>query len=272
MTECPKVSVIMGIYNCEKTLPEAIESILRQTYPNWELILCDDGSSDGTYAIADSYAKRDPQRIVLIRNETNKKLAYTLNRCLSVASGELIARMDGDDISHPDRFLRQTEYLLAHPDIQLVGTDMRCFDETGTYGIRHAAEHPDKLTLKTRSPFFHATVMTYKSVYDALGGYSVSERAERAEDLELWFRFFHAGFRGENIPEALYNVRENRETLLRRTAKDRMNVVRLKAQGFRLLGFPKRWIVKPAVTAVLKSCTPMFAVRFLHRRRGFGGS
>ena len=128
MTECPKVSVIMGIYNCEKTLPEAIESILRQTYPNWELILCDDGSSDGTYAIADSYAKRDPQRIILIRNETNKKLAYTLNRCLSVASGELIARMDGDDISHPDRFLRQTEYLLAHPDVQLVGTDMRCFD------------------------------------------------------------------------------------------------------------------------------------------------
>ena len=176
------------------------------------------------------------------------------------------------DTEEPDRFLRQTEYLLAHPDIQLVGTDMRCFDETGTYGIRHAAEHPDKLTLKTRSPFFHATVMTYKSVYDALGGYSVSECAERAEDLELWFRFFYAGFRGENIPEALYNVRENRETLQRRTAKDRMNVVRLKAQGFRLLGFPKRWIVKPAVTAVLKSCTPMFAVRFLHRRRGFGGS
>ena len=272
MTECPKVSVIMGVFNCKETLPQAIESIRQQTYPNWELILCDDGSSDGTYAVAKSYAEKDPQRIVLLRNDTNRKLAYTLNRCLSVASGDLIARMDGDDVSHSDRFEKQVAFLKNHPDLRLVGTDMRCFDASGLHGIRHAAEHPDRFTLKNRSPFFHATVMTYKSVYDTLGGYSVSERAVRAEDLELWFRFFHEGFKGDNIPEALYDVREDYETLKRRTAKDRMNVVRLKAWGFRLLGFPRRWLIRPALTAVFKSCVPAFVIRIIHRRRGFGGA
>ena len=89
-----KVSIITGIYNCADTLSEALDSILAQTYQNWELILCDDGSEDGTLLIAMDYLKNFPDRIRLLQNHTNLGLNKTLNRCLEQATGEYIARMD----------------------------------------------------------------------------------------------------------------------------------------------------------------------------------
>ena len=90
--EIPRISVIMGIHNCEKTLREAVDSICRQTYTNWELILWDDGSTDGTYKIAQEYAAEYPDRIRAFHDRENRKLAHALNECLCRAEGELIAR------------------------------------------------------------------------------------------------------------------------------------------------------------------------------------
>ena len=269
MTDHPKVSVIMGVYNCAQTLPEAIESILKQTYDNWELIICDDASEDDTCAVAERYQKQYPEKIALLRNDANRKLSYTLNRCLEVATGELVARMDGDDRSHPDRFRREVDYLMAHPDVQLVGTDMQCFDEKGKHRIRHAVSSPEPVILRNRSPFFHATIMTYRSVYDALHGYTVAPRTERAEDLDLWFRFFQIGYAGANIPETLYEVREDQETFRRRTVQGRINGLKTLAWGYRLLGFPARWMVKPVILAGLKSVVPAQAVRWMRQRQDF---
>ena len=112
----PKISVIMGIYNCASTLPDAIDSILSQTYTDWELILCDDGSVDDTYAVAEEYQIKYPEKIRLIKNESNSGLPKTLNNCLAVAEGTYIARMDGDDISMPDRFEKQIRFLEENPD------------------------------------------------------------------------------------------------------------------------------------------------------------
>ena len=84
----PKISVIMGIYNCAKTLPVAIESILQQTFTDWELIMCDDGSKDDTYVVAEKYCNKFPSKIILLKNSENKGLNYTLNRCLQVAHGD----------------------------------------------------------------------------------------------------------------------------------------------------------------------------------------
>ena len=106
-----KVSIIMGIYNCASTLSEAIDSILMQTFKDWELIMCDDGSIDNTYQIAKRYQKHVGRKIVLLKNDQNMGLNYTLNRCLAVASGEYIARMDGDDISLPTRLEKEVEFL-----------------------------------------------------------------------------------------------------------------------------------------------------------------
>ena len=91
------VSVIMGIFNCENTLSDAIKSILNQSYTDWELIMCDDGSQDDTYKIALEYQHKFPDKIILLKNKTNMGLNATLNTCLSKATGTYIARMDGDN-------------------------------------------------------------------------------------------------------------------------------------------------------------------------------
>ena len=120
--EIPRISVIMGIHNCEKTLREAVDSICRQTYTNWELILWDDGSTDGTYKIAQEYAAEYPDRIRAFHDRENRKLSHALNECLCRAEGELIARMDGDDVSRPERLEKQVRYLQEHPEY----LQMRC--------------------------------------------------------------------------------------------------------------------------------------------------
>ena len=176
LPEKPKISVIMAVFNCANTLREAIDSILAQTYTNWEFVICNDCSTDGTQAILDSYKEKYPERFILLRNEQNMKLPFSLNECLKHTSGPLIARMDGDDVSEPTRFEEQVQILLTHPEYQLIGTCARRFDASGLHDIVMLPEHPDRNTLKRDEPFLHATIMLYKSIYDQLGGYTVSKR------------------------------------------------------------------------------------------------
>ena len=114
----PTVSVIMGIYNTESKLADSIESILQQTYSDWELIMCDDGSTDRTYEIAKKYSDKY-ENIYLLKNNKNMGLAYSLNKCLKYASGKYIARSDADDINLPNRFKVQVEFLEKNPQYQL---------------------------------------------------------------------------------------------------------------------------------------------------------
>ncbi len=246
----------MGIYNCADTLPAAIDSIIAQTYKDWELIMCDDASKDNTYAVAEDYRNRYPDKIILIKNEKNSRLAFTLNHCLEYASGKYVARMDGDDVLVPERFEKQITYLREHPDIQLVGSAMQRFNESGLLSIDYPVENPDYYTLRRYHPFYHATIMTYREVYEKLGGYTVSERTMRGQDYDLWFRFYHEGFNGQNIMEPLYHVREDGNAIRRRTAKVRWNSFKTTCYGFKLLNYPKWWIIKPFCDVVFKSLTP----------------
>ena len=118
-----KVSVLIGVYNCAGTLPQAVAAIQKQTYPYWELILCDDGSADATYQVAQALASKD-ERIFLLRNEKNLGLNQTLNNCLAAASGDYIARMDGDDDCLPERFERQVTLLETNPEYQITSSPM----------------------------------------------------------------------------------------------------------------------------------------------------
>lgn len=254
--ESEKISVLMGIYNCEKTLGEAIDSILAQTYTNWELILCDDCSPDGTYAVAKAYADRYPDKIILLRNEKNSRLAFTLNRCLKAATGEIVARMDGDDKCTPDRFEKQLAYLKAHPDAVLCGTAMQRFSDDGNMGgLDIRPSEPDKFTPHKKVPFNHATIMAYKSVYDTLGGYTVCPRTVRGQDRDLWYRFFAAGFKGVNTDEPLYLVREDENAIKRRTFKVRFNSFKTDIIGYKMLGYPLYWYITPTLR-LLKAFVP----------------
>lgn len=254
-----KVSVIMAVYNAEATLKEAVDSILNQTYKNIEFIICDDASTDNSFKLLEEYAKKD-DRIILIKNEVNSRLSFSLNHCLKYATGDYIARMDADDISLPNRLEKQMTFLKENPEYQLVGTAMQRFNDKGLADIVYAVDNPDYYTLRTKIPFHHATILTEKKMYDTVNGYTVSKRTMRAQDYDLWFRFYASGFKGTNMREALYLVREDKNAIRRRTFRVRFNAFKTTCIGFKLLGYPKRWIIRPFVTMLYKSLTPFFVI------------
>lgn len=256
----------MSVYNCEAYLRESIDSILAQTYTNWEFVICNDASTDGTQAILDEYQAKYPEKFILISNETNKHLAFSLNHCLQYVTGDYVARMDGDDISAPDRFEKELRYLKEHPDCDLVGTAMQQFDENGPIQVVAKPENVDKFSMRTMVPFNHATIMTYPRVYEKLGGYTVCKRTTRTEDYDLWFRFFAEGFQGRNLQEALYHVREDMNAIKRRTFMSRWYGFQTTRIGFRLLNFPRRWLVKKFFVTLGKSLVP-YRLVYLYRQR-----
>ena len=164
------VSVIMGIYNCADTLPKAIDSLLAQTFTDWNLVMCDDGSRDATYEVAERYRRTYPERITLLKNEQNMGLNYTLNRCLSIADGAYIARQDGDDVSMPTRFEKEAAILDASPDIAIVSTAMTYFDENGVWGQSHPVLFPENRDFIAGTPFCHAPCMVRREAYQAVYG------------------------------------------------------------------------------------------------------
>lgn len=243
-----KVSVLMGIYHCADTLEQAVASIQNQTYGNWELILCDDGSKDDTYAVAKRLADEDA-RIVLIKNDTNLGLNKTLNKCLHLASGEYIARMDGDDLCDASRFEKQVSFLDNNPDIGIVSTPMVFFDETGRWGRSYAIEHPSPEDVVTGSPICHAPVMLRKACMDAVGGYSEDERTLRVEDVDLWIRLYAEGYRCCNLSEPLYWMRNDQNAYARRKYRYRINSTYVRLKGCRRL--------KLGIRCYLKAFMPM---------------
>lgn len=259
----PLVSVIMSVYNCEATLAEAVESIFDQTYTNWEFIVCDDASTDSTLELLTQLAERDRLgRVKIITNTTNMRLAYSLNRCLEVASGELIARMDGDDISEPDRLARQVEYLAEHPEIALVGSSVRRFSQRGEAEVVHpAAAAPDKWTMArtSKAPFTHGTIMVRRETFDRIGNYTVVWRTQRGQDADLWFKIFAAGFVGHNLPEPLYKVREDAAAIRRRTPLVRLRSFLTYVKGARSLGYGPSAYVRAAAD-LMKIFVPYFMI------------
>lgn len=250
----PKVSVIMATYNCQDTLRESIDSVLNQTYTDWEFIICDDCSTDGTFNILKEYKNNYPEKIIILKNEVNSKLAFSLNHCLKYAKGQYIARMDGDDICLPQRFEKQVDFLDNHIEYSVVGTAMIPFDEKGEKPARYYKETPNSSDMVSRSPFPHATIMMRKEAYDAVDGYFVSKRTARAQDYDMWFRFFAHGLKGYNLQEPLYKVLEDDNAIKRRTFKSRCYEVQTKLKGYRMLNYPLykyAFAFKPLISAIV---------------------
>lgn len=258
-----KISVIMAVFNCEKTMDKAIQSILDQTYTNWVMIICDDGSTDRTYEIAKGYESRYPDKFVVIQNDGNKKLPYSLNHCLEYVKTDLVARMDGDDWSTPDRFEKQVKFLKAHPEYDLVSTGVTVWDGEKKITAIIKTPEPTKETMLHENAFSHAPIMTYKRVYDALGGYSLDPTVERVEDVDLWCRFLAAGYRGYNLPDELYVILEDVNAVKRRGFKARFNSAKTRSRGYRLMGF-RGWICMKPYLIVLKAFIPVVIYRRLH--------
>ena len=263
----PKISILMGIYNCAKTLPEAVDSILAQTYPNWELILCDDGSSDDTYAVAEGYRQQYPEKIILLKNERNMGLNHTLNHCLQHATGEYIARMDGDDISLPERFEKELNFLQTHPEYAIVSCPMIYFDENGDFRTGGCAcREPQPAMLVRGTVHCHAPCMVRAEAFRSVGGYSVDKKLLRVEDWHLWMKLYAAGYRGYNLNEPLYKMRDDRAAANRRKFKDRFNEVHVCCLVIKTFHLPF-WNYIFALRPILVGLLPGPVYHFLHRRK-----
>lgn len=254
LNNCPKISIVMGIYNCEKYLRESIESIIAQTYRNWELIMCDDGSHDNTYKIASEFLNKYPDKIVLLKNEKNMGLNYTLNKCIGYANGDFIARQDGDDISLPDRFMKEMKFLLDNPDYALVSCNMIFFDENGDWGRSHNNGEVKKENFIKGSPICHAPCIVRKKALLNVNCYSVSKKLLRVEDYHLWFKLYIAGYRLFSLDECLYKMRDDSDAYKRRNLKNRINETRLKLWGFKKIKIPFSkyiWAFKPIIAYLM---------------------
>ena len=260
-----KVSIIMGIYNCASTLDEAIQSILNQTYTNWKLIMCDDASTDKTYVTAKKYADKY-ENILLISNEKNKGLNYTLNHCLKYVNTEYVARMDGDDISLATRLEKEINFLESRPEFAIVSTNMIYFDETGEWGKSKIIREPKYEDFVLGTPFCHAPSMVRKKAYDEVNGYSEEKRLLRVEDYHLWYKMYLKGFKGYNIEEALYKMRDDQNAVKRRRYKYRLNEAYMKyliIKDFNLSFKRYMYILKPLVVGLV----PSFIYKYIHKMR-----
>jgi glycosyltransferase involved in cell wall biosynthesis len=209
----PLVSIVLPVYNGKEYLREAIDSMLNQTFTDFELIIINDGSSDESANIIAAYS--DP-RIYSVQQD-NQGLAATLNRGIALARGKYIARQDQDDVSLPERLARQVEFLQAHPDYGMVGTWATILEGTEPTGRTH--RHPeDNLRLKFEllfdNPFVHSSVMFRASVIESVGGYSTDRDRQPPEDYELWSRVARR-FKVANIPGPLHVYREMPQSMSR---------------------------------------------------------
>lgn len=199
----PKVSILMPVYNAEQYLSQALDSIVSQSFEDWELILINDGSNDGSESIIMGY---DDERIFYIKNPVNLKLIKTLNKGIDYCGGQYIARMDADDICHPDRLKRQVEFLDSHPQVLMCGTAAAVIDNSGKKtGNIHNLTSDDYLQINLMfSPsFIHPSMMIRSEV---LKQNKYDEAYKHVEDYDLWCRIAKLG-KVANIEDELLQYR-----------------------------------------------------------------
>jgi glycosyltransferase involved in cell wall biosynthesis len=233
----PPVSVVMSVYNGERYLAAAMDSILSQTFGDFEFIIINDGSTDRTADILRSYS--DPR--VLVVEQANVGLTRSLNRGIALARGKYIARMDADDISLPERFARQMDFFDTHPTVGVVGTACRVVNELDkTEQELHFPLSDEQLRphLIRGNPFVHTSVMMRKSVLEAVGGYN--EAYPFAQDYELWVRLA-AHTQLANLPEVLVMRRFHWDAVSTTSNTELLRLwlrMRIHYQAFRSLDYP----------------------------------
>lgn len=227
----PLVSVLMPVYNAERFLREAVDSVLGQSYRQFELVMVDDGSSDGSWAIAQEYAALDA-RVKALRNERNLRVVKARNRAFTLVdpASKYFAIMDSDDVCMPDRLEREVAFLEAHPDHALVGGHTIVIDERGAQvGFRrYPLQHEQIMGVITRyNPIAQPGVMLRRSALEQVGEYD--ERYPGCEDYDLWLRMAER-FKLANLDTATLKYRisatQGKKTQLRESLRYTIDIQR----------------------------------------------
>ncbi len=202
-THCPRISVIMSVYNGAVHLREAVDSILAQSFTDFEFIIVDDASTDTTPSILASYAKND-LRVRILTNTVNRERSYSRNLAIREAKAPLVAIMDADDCANPTRLAKQYEYMQLHSEIAVLGGAIECFEQVT--GILRWPEHHDCIVaqLLFANSVAHPTVMARKNVL--MEGYDI--KYPSSEDYELWSRLaFEKNVRFANLADVILRYR-----------------------------------------------------------------
>jgi glycosyltransferase involved in cell wall biosynthesis len=204
----PAISVVMSVYNGDRFLRQAVDSVLSQSFADFEFLIADDGSRDRSLAILQDYAAKDG-RIRLVQQE-NRGLTRTLNALIQQARGELIARMDADDVCLPQRFALQVEFLRQHPEVVCVGGAQEWIDEAGRV-LGHNPEAEDDAEIQCRllrgwTAINHPSAMMRRSAVLQVGGYD--ETMTSAQDIDLWLKLGEIG-RLANLPQTVLLYRQH---------------------------------------------------------------
>lgn len=206
MVQAPLISVIMPVYNAERYVAEAIESILAQTLGDFEFLITDDGSSDRSLAILQKYAEQDSR--IRLKQSPNQGVSLTRNEMFQQARGELIAVMDADDVAMPDRFALQITFLKEHPEVVCVGTSHSLIDEKGrllTFLTLPATDDAiQKAALAGHGSICHPSAMIRRWALEKIGGYDAAYHS--AHDLDVWLKLGEIG-KLANLEAALLHYR-----------------------------------------------------------------
>jgi len=229
----PLVSIGMPVCNCQATLRSALNSLLAQTYSNWELLLMDDGSSDESLKIAKQFS--DP-RIKICSDGKFRGLIKRLNQAIDLSCGEYFARMDGDDVAYPERLEKQVSYLEEHPDVDLLGAWVMVFGRAGMPLGKRANPEPHAAICAKPFAGFPIAHPTYIGRIEWFRRYGYRQEALRCEDQDLLLRSYLSS-KFANLPEILLGYREEKLSL-KKILTGRWHFVRVAARKFFLQGRP----------------------------------
>lgn len=255
----PQVSILMPVYNTAPYLREAMDSMLSQTFTDFELIVLNDCSPDNAEEILDTY---DDPRIVRYRGERNVGLANVLNVGIEMARGKYIARMDSDDISLPNRLKVQVDFLEKHPDIDLVSVAMQLFGAKEEVWVREQNPEKVKINALFQSPVLHASSVWRKVSFER-HGLRFRQDMVPAEDYDLWTRALVRGLKLVNLPDVLYRYRlhPNQATQQKEKTFEKVRIVR---RNYLKATLPS--ISEKSIEAFPKKVWPVFAANL---RSGF---
>lgn len=256
MNPTPLISVLMSTFNGSKTIDRAIKSILYQTYSNFELIICNDGSKDNTLKHLHFWANKD-SRIKILNNNYNYGLQISLNRCIAYSKSKYIARMDDDDVSLPNRLDVQLHFMKEHPKISFIGSNVYMFDsQDGIYNETKFITYPNKYQLFKRDQFCHPSIFIKSNVLKKVNGYSISKKYLRIEDHELWLRLYSLGYRGANVCKPLlkyhFDIHSNKNKFYDYYNRFRLLLNYRKKLNIGIIGYI--YVIIPIIKLIIPSC------------------
>ncbi|MFC5711449.1 glycosyltransferase [Thalassorhabdus alkalitolerans] len=266
----PQVTVLMSVYNEKSHLDESIKSILNQSFSDFEFLIIDDCSNDGSNKIIEEYAKKD-KRIKLVRNNTNRGLSYNLAEGVDLASAPWIARMDADDIAFQNRLSTQINFIKQNPDIDVVGSFVIDIDKSGNeIELRKVPTTHSKIAkLIWTCPFIHPTVLFRKDAIIRAGSYN--RRLRRRQDYDLWFRCHAEKLKFHNLEKPLLYYRSTDDYYKKNNFKVQLQQVKMGFSGARMvnaspmaylgitIAFSKGILpyrIRKPINRLLKNCDP----------------